>query len=299
MKFKSFISICVLFISLSAYSQDLKSPEANKIAQELKKTINQSISKIIEYERAAGNLSDTFKFSLKQGLEENISLGLIVNKKTKEVILISPGSYADNVGVKSGDILEAFFINKKEVTKLTELSIQQGDKTTFHINRNGVKVELNDYFYPNEPIPAWELTLVQNKPITEENNHHQKTATLNNYQCATLSTFFTPPAAKSLYPVFLTKVNNTKVNSDDRIIRVRPGKYKLVVHHLIPFNELIHAKRYKSNSNRFLELDLEVEADKSYYLASLFDNKSRYKKANEKFWEPVVWKSKDKPCKWE
>lgn len=111
--------------------------------------------------------------------------------------------------------------------------------------------------------------------------------------CGRVSKFLTPPSGRDLYPAdFVTIDGNHKVHTRSEF-RLAPGKHviELVEYITDPMLTLKPHQRQKRKT-----LTLEVEPDLNYYIGAEFIRKNRQDFRNQSYWQPVVWKVKEKSC---
>ncbi|MRX26681.1 hypothetical protein GJS41_00795 [Kangiella sp. HZ709] len=281
----------MLLVPSPSFAQELKSQKSKMLAKELKETINDAITRIIRYEKEISPEAK-IEFNLIQDNEETQSFGLILKKDSTSVILVTPGSNAEKFGIKSGDVIDSFRVNGLDVDLRKPVLFKNGDRIKATLTRGATKVEISDYFQLPQ-LPAWELTLVDTINISDELSQPKPEYAANS--CGHISTYFRPPPSKSIYPASIDRVNEQKLRTEDRIIKVKPGKYTLMIKELIPYRETVHIRRF-NKAEKPLQLEITVEPNKDYYIGAKFDMAQRYAKAGSEFWQPVIWKIADKDC---
>lgn len=108
--------------------------------------------------------------------------------------------------------------------------------------------------------------------------------------CGVISVFSKPPETQDLYQVIVRRI-------DDKGVVEKPT-YKLAVgKHVIKLNDVVTDRRLKvqprNRSARFLEV--QVEANKKYHLASRFFPDKRFTNQGD-YWAPEVWRVTDETC---
>lgn len=108
--------------------------------------------------------------------------------------------------------------------------------------------------------------------------------------CGVISVFSKPPETQDLYPVIVRRI-------DDRGVVEKPT-YKLAVgKHVIKLNDVVTDRRLRVQPrNRSAQyLEVQVEANKKYHLASRFFPDRRYTNQGD-YWAPEVWRVTDETC---
>ena len=102
------------------------------------------------------------------------------------------------------------------------------------------------------------------------------------------------PVTKDVYPVNLNSIDGeTVVNTVDRFA-LSPGKHTLRVIEKIDAPEL--SRRNRQGEERVKYLDIEIEADKLYYLGAQFNRTKRSKIQSGEYWDATVWRVSDGKC---
>ncbi len=275
----------MLFVSPLVQSSELKSPEAKELANELKQTINTTLSKITELERGVGNDNGVSLF-LQQDAEAISSLGLVLSNNNK-VLLVTPQSQADNLGIESGDQILALRIDNKLKDLSTPLQLTSGQAISVQFMRGEQTKTVSGNIALTEAL-AWKLQteIPANQDFDEVEIRDEKV-------CGRISKFFRPPESRDYYPVGINQINGKTIIRGREIVRLSPGK------HVIKLNEYIIPRGLKIRrpiriKGKLIEID--VEPNKTYHLAAKFDSSKRLKSKDEQYWEPIIWKVSDRSC---
>ncbi len=280
----------LLFLSLwvtqaNVFASDFKSKEAKVLAEKLKQSINRTMVKIVEYEKRAGVKEEQLSITIQQESGLQTSLGAVLDKDNR-VLLITHDSQAESMGLLAGDIIQVFNINDQKIDATKDFKLKSGDELKLQVFRDNQSLVLVNKV-TDTVVPAWQLR------VFNDNQENTDNGNLSDSACGRVSVFFTPPETKRLYNTYFSKINEKNLLRSRESIKLTPGKHILYMHELIPFREI----RYRKKSlNRAKPIEIEIEPNKTYYLAAKFDSKNRYKQRNEEYWDPVIWKVVDRKC---
>ncbi|WP_251359977.1 hypothetical protein [Kangiella sp. TOML190] len=293
---KYLLALFLSFISFLALSEDegFRSEKSKQLVKELKYSVNHTIAKILEYEKEAGAGDKSVHFNIEQTSATEKTLGLLVSKN-REVILVSPSSPAERLGIKAGDTIRALSFNEQALDLASENWLKKDGLLIAEIVRDGTYLTLKETIKLSD-TPIWRLEFFANTENYEQLDSSVESMQYDDNACGKVSVFFTPPSTKDLYKSYFTKINDKVItNRYKEIYKLKPGKHIIEIHELFVFKGLtsLQRKNYNSPSK---SIELLIEPNKIYSLAAKFEKSHRHKKRPEEHWEPIVWKVSETSC---
>ncbi|NVJ68101.1 MAG: hypothetical protein HWE16_16575 [Gammaproteobacteria bacterium] len=283
---KKLLLILLVLISPMVKSSELKTAQAKELANELKQTINNTLNKIVELEKAAGHDDKSVDLFIQQDSETASPLGLVLDSN-KKVLLVTPSGQADSLGIKSGDQILALHLNGELQELESPLQLTSGQSISVSLKRGNEKKTLSGEVATTQAV-AWKLqTELPMEEVVESVQEYPDGA------CGKISVFFRPPVTKDYYGVSINQIDGKNIVRGRETVRLRPGK------HIIKLNEYISARGLRVNRPNFVkakELEIDIEVNKTYHLAAEFDSTKRMISRGEPYWKPIVWKVTDKEC---
>lgn len=280
------ISIC-LFGSLSALGQanELKSTEAQILADDLKREISSTLAEIDRLEKQQNPDTNSLSIVLSQPAYNVINFGVVIDPDVNTVLSVTPYSNAESLGLKAGDVIARLSIDGTVVTSLSEgLQLKPGSLIEAQVKRGDNSLTL-DTIAHSKTIPAWRLQV-------SANDSAQKEPELTG--CGYISVFFSPPTTKYQYPAKVFEVDGESGFHLRETIKLPSGTHSLKIHEYIPDSMM---SRRKPSIEKAKELELIVKPNKTYHIAAQFDPEKRLKVVDEDYWKPIVWKVSDSKCK--
>ncbi|WP_412973245.1 hypothetical protein [Glaciecola sp. MF2-115] len=308
------LAVLVLFSSVSNATQT--TPESEALIEELVKQISSTMIAVVDAEKKAGKDVNDLHITLDIPGKHSPNLGLILNvddKKGFRVLNVTPGSLAESLEIRQGDLIAAIngvspdSSDKKVVFAELENTLP-GDTIIFDVYRNGVTKRI-EALVEGQYTPAIKLEIGESSAKNEQESsvEEQEASASNKIEdnetlsessvCGVISTFFKPPETRNLYSVFISQIGERKILSSNTSYKLPPGKHVIRVHEAIddPF-----FKRYTRSTvhrGQFLDFEIEVKENTTYYLAAEFNRNARFKERTGDYWKPVVWRVReDRPC---
>lgn len=292
----TFVITCAT--ALAAQASSNLTPESQQLLTQLENQIQGTLLAVVENENRAGKSMDDFYYLVDLPAKQQSNLGLVVDVDNLElgysVVSVTPGSSADEVKIEAGDRIVA--INQLEINRnnhnlaLAQLQdISPGKKLQLALenesNVRDVELQVKSDYIPGIRLelgsqPAYRVAAADSSSEASE-------------ACGVVSVFFQPPATKDLYSAFINKIGNERKMQHRHTFRLPPGTHRVYLHEQI--NDPFFSRRSKG-SNKAKYIDVEVKANTTYYLAAKFDRSKRNKTHRQEYWEPVVWKTKERPC---
>ena len=280
------LTVCLnLPLLASANAAELKSVEAQILAENLKRQISNTLAEISRLEQLQG--SEGFAISLSQPSFTFVNLGAVLDAESKQVLSITPRSNAESLGLKPGDKIALLKINEESLTDISNgIKLEAGDKIEAEVIRPGVEQTLVlNSVATSKVIPAWNLQVNSGDP--KSTNEFVS-------GCGYVSVFFTPPATKYQYPAKVFEVDGDTGFHLRETIKLPAGQHTLKVHEYIPEQML---PRRKPGIEKAKSLEIMVEPDKTYHIAAQFEPDKRLSLVDEAYWQPVVWKVTESKCR--
>ncbi len=277
--------LCLPIQVIANYVSELKSAEAQILAENLKREINETLAEIRRLEELEE--SDGFTVSFSQPSFSFINLGAVLDPVSKVVLSVSPHSNAEALGLKVGDKISVLQIDEEIITDFSEgIQLKVGNKILAEVIRAGNDQSVSLHTTAkSKVIPAWTLEVSSTKV---------NSASLEMTGCGYVSVFFTPPGTQYQYPAKVIEVNGETGFHLRETIKLPAGQHFLKVHEYIP-EKMLPGRKAGTMKEKILEV--LIEPDKTYHIASQFESEKRLNLAGEGYWEPVVWKVSESKCR--
>jgi|GEM_PF-1806258 len=305
------------FICVSASSGEFKSPQAQKLADQLVQAINQKVAEIAALEIAAGVAPKDVKINLSQ--QERYDSGrfgaIIDAKNTGKIISVTPRGQASQLGLRSGDVILAVNNQPLNTSNKAWLSaLQYADDNTeiaLKVRRNSQELLLSGTFKAKY-IPEWQFIsskelLLQGKlkarfipewslnisaPVMPEKVVRRNESNIPPDSCGRIivsGNASAPNPFNGIQSIAVIKaIDDERVMRERTRIKVSPGDHRFKISSAFEKNE-------EPN-----EYSLYVEPDKNYYMiyaksvdwrdesGNLLDEKS--------YTGPIIWKISQQEC---
>ncbi|HEY9031240.1 MAG TPA: PDZ domain-containing protein [Kangiella sp.] len=280
------LSACLLVsLSASAQTNELKSAEAQILADNLKREISRTLAEINRLESKQDSTTESLSLVLSEPAYQSISFGVVIDPDSNTVLSVTPHSNAEALGLKAGDVIKELSVDGVVVKKIADgLKLKSASSIEAQIRRGDRTIPLNAIAQSNL-IPAWSLQVSSNKSAQNEPELAG---------CGYLSVFFTPPGTKYQYSAKVFEVDGETGFHYRDTIKLPSGPHSIIVHEYIPDGMM---SRRKPGIEKGKTLELTIEPNKTYHIAAQFDPKKRLKVVDEDYWKPIVWKVSDSKCK--
>lgn len=285
---------------IAAQGSSNLTPESQQLLSQLETQIKGTLLAVAENENRAGRNMDKFYYLVDLPAKQQANLGLVVDvndvEKGYSVISVTPGSAADEVKITAGDRIVAInqltinssnhdkaLMQLHDISPGKKLRLALADKDTTRDVELQVK---GDY------LPGIRLE-VGNQPALVE-SYQVASNEENSEACGEVSVFFQPPATRDLYSAYIHKIDDKPMMRHRHSFRLPPGKHRIYLHELIsdPF-----LTRRKSGLQKAKFIDVDIKPDTTYYFAAKFYRAKKFRTFKEEYWEPVIWRTKERPCK--
>jgi hypothetical protein len=252
----------------------------------------------------AGQLEDlNTPILIRRPPERVVDLGLLVDRDDSRGLLILgtvPGGAADALGLQAGDRLIA--ANDVDLRgqgagdRMRELITvwEDGDELIVDVRRGEQKLRL-----------AGSVQVIQLPAMSIELRAASADDLIGTpapgSSCARISTFPGAPRSRNLFPVQLLSVNGRGAGArDQESYRLPPGKVTLRIAERIDsryFSPTANSLRTRRSGDTLLDLELELEAGVTYFLAALFFSDRSERILGGDYWQPVVWRQRGESCR--
>ncbi|WP_085298278.1 PDZ domain-containing protein [Cognaticolwellia mytili] len=294
MKIK-YLSILLLALPLTA--GELKSPQAQRIAEQMSKMITQKIQEITVLEQAAGAKNVQIDLSQPQRFNSG-RFGIILSANSPGLVIsVTPNSQAHNFGIQSGDKITS--INGAEIIdniKPALAVLQYAKKETgveITIMRDGKSMMLAGTLTV-KLTPGWKFSTINQdipQPLMSVTNKIEP----EKQECGQVKLGFRVEESgykvRSLKTVVVVEaIDGVKVENplEQDYLKIPVGYHRLTVHRKIHHFDKEHAES--------AEFNVRIDANRSYFLAYRSDTLFSSNKSKKYAELPVIWKEKQQNC---
>jgi hypothetical protein len=233
---------------------------------------------------------------LEQPARVRYELGAVVDARPEDggpprVMAVTPRRAADRMGLMVGDRLlalgEVRLDTEADAARILREALAGGHgMLRFEVLRDGRSQRLSGHL-DRIDIPAYRLHI--DPPPQMEG-------------CGRISTFLTPPISQELFPALLHEIDGRLYGTlDSEVFRLPTGR------HVLKVSEMIRGDRFLAQQNRqrgrvmrnerFKYLEVDVKPNTKYHLGVRFHSDRRSPIRDQKYWEPVIWKETEEPCR--
>ncbi len=262
---------------------------------------------------ALGSHPEQVALSIDEPEQRAVNLGLLVDATNAtnardglRVLGATPGSTAEQLGVRAGDVLVA--VNGRSLRELgaddhgralaaTTLrsdieSLPDGSSLQLDVVRSGTHLALNGSVQA-VTLPAVRLGLGATMPAVAD----QAGSPTNATGCGRISMQDLAPRQQSLYgALILTIDGNTPGPHTVKKFRVTAGTHEIEVAERIPTSSMGLGEIAAMRSNTLKKLTVTVAPNTTVLIAARFnqDRATRLKEGD--YWDPVAWKEVAESC---
>ena len=291
--------LSILLVALPTVAGELKSPQAQRIAEQMSQVIAQKVQEITVLEQAMGVKNVQIHLSQSQQFNSG-RFGVILSANSPGLVIsVTPNSQAHNFGIQSGDqITSVNGANVLDNIKAALALLQYAENETaieISVTRNGKPVVLTGVLTA-KLTPGWvfatnhtqEVHQPLTKVVTDNDIKSEK------QECGQLKLGFrieSGQKTRSLKTVVVVEaIDGVKVENplEQNYLKLPIGYHKLTVH-----RKIHHFDKSRTES---AEYNVRIDANTSYFLAYRSDTlfSSSY---SQKYAElPVIWKAKQEKC---
>ncbi|MBV2130425.1 PDZ domain-containing protein [Arsukibacterium indicum] len=288
MKVSKLARLYAVMTALWVTGADAQQPEAT---QDIIEAVQTAIM-------ASGNAAEDGPLIIEEPARNYYHFGAVMDRQHK-ILAVTPDSDAERAGVQVGDKVSQINNATLDSTSLEDVlallnDFEEGKPFNVWVNRAGKAIKLQSTV-TRRTIPAWRLVI----------NPEQTTDTAKPLQtggCGFVSVFYFPPRTRELFPTAIRAAGDTDFRTEPYrrtdVVKVGTGLQD------IELAEQIALPRVRWNRSDLWErrkqltqvLQLKIEPNKVYHLASRYIDKPEERTDPAKYWEPVVWKVTDRQC---
>ncbi|MCK7594511.1 PDZ domain-containing protein [Pseudomarimonas salicorniae] len=234
--------------------------------------------------------------TIEQPARVRYELGAVIDSQPEDgglprVMAVTPRRAADRMGLMEGDRLlslgDTRFDSVADPGALLREAVAGGHgMLRFEVLRDGRTRQVSGHL-DRIDIPGYRLQI--DAPAAVEG-------------CGRVSTFLTPPISEDLFPALLHEIDGRLYGSlDSEVFRLPAGR------HVLKVTEMIRGDRFLGQQNRqrqrlmrnerFKYLEIDVKPNTKYHLGVRFFPDRRNPIRDQKYWEPVIWKETEEPCR--
>jgi hypothetical protein len=263
---------------------------------------------------ALGAHPEQVALSIDEPEQRSINLGLLVDATNAanardglRVLGATPGSTAEQLGVRAGDVLVA--VNGRSLRDLgaddrgralaastlrSDIeSLPDGASLQLDIVRSGTHLALNGPIQAVS-LPAVRLALGAAMPAASDQAANGST---NANACGRISVQDLAPRQQSLYGALLLTIDgNTPGPHTVKKFRVTPGVHELEVAERIPTSAMGMGEIAAMRSNTLKKLTVTVEPNTTVLVAARFNHDNATRLKDGAYWDPVAWKVVQESC---
>jgi hypothetical protein len=298
------------------------SAQANAAPDPMRDELRRVLLRLIESGEFGKTPPQDIAFTLDAPAQRTGNLGVVVDSANAaraadglHVIAVSPGSTAQRMGLRAGDVITA--VNGESLAGLGAdgaghaLAAQRlrdrvdaladGSALGFAVKRAGSALELAGTA-SSVTLPPIHLRVGRDELLAAAGDagagrgmrHEPAGAT----GCGFVNVFDVAPRAQNIHGVRLLSIDGHAAGPEGRInFRIEAGHHELEIAENIERPYLSIGSRQRNASGRGVKtLGVDIAPNTTYYLGAQLhvDQRSEYK--DGAYWDPVVWKQAESPC---
>ncbi len=284
----------------------------------LRDELQHVLLRLIESGEFAGTQPEDITFRLDAPAQRMSNLGLLVDSTSAEhardglaVLAVSPGSSAEHLGVRSGDVLVA--VQEVELTnrgadeagramaarllRETVDALPDDMPLRLAVRRDGRPLVLAGPLH-RVTLPPIHLVVGRDALIASTAPGDGRVASVPPASggCGRVSTFDVAPRARQLHAVKLLAIDGHAAGpAGTQNSVLDAGMHTLELAEQIESRYLSFNARQRPSGGKMLQI--EIKPDTTYFLGARLDPARRMEWKDGAYWEPVVWKEAAEPCR--
>jgi hypothetical protein len=234
------------------------------------------------------------------------NLGVLVDSSRKDsdglhVLAITPGSAAEKMGVRSGDVLVAIngrsLAGSDSAAALLRSAVEalpDGGAIGFDVRRDTRLISLSGTL-SNIHLPAMHLTIGNGEQIATAGGSNAAGG------CGRISDFDVAPHQQGLHAAKIISIDGvTPVPQGSHSFRVAAGRHTVKVAELIdsrylPFNDRL--RNAGPSASHYKTVEVDVAPDTTSLIAAHLEDDKRGEWKDGAYWSPVAWKRISENCR--
>lgn len=290
---------------------DADGPGANAaIEQRVRAELQSVVSGLIESGALDAAQARDLHLDVDSPAQQVTNLGLLVDgargdRDGVHVLAVTPGSAAEKIGVRSGDVLVsvddqplAGVDGAAAVLKGRIDRVVGQDTITFGVRRDG-RMETLHGMLSSVYVPAMHLTI--GSAIAASAMAASADTASATGGCGRISDFDVAPRQQGLHGAKIISIDGVAPGPQgSRAFRVDAGRHVVKVAEQIeakylPFNDRL--RNAGLSESRYKTIDVDVAPDTTSLIAVRLVEDQRNQPKNGAYWEPVAWKQVAETCR--
>lgn len=287
--------LLILLVAFELAAGELKSPEAQRIAEQMSQVIAQKVQEITAHEKALGIENVQIHLSQSQQFNSGRFGTLLSANSPGLVISVTPNSQASHLGIKSGDQITAVNgvdISDAENTQSALSVLQYAEDNTaieIVIKRQGELITLSGILMANL-LPSWTFNTDEIATVSAAS----KLVTAQIEACGQIKLGGRIESGQKTRALKTVVV----VEAIDGIKVEKPLQQKFlklpVGYHMLKVYRRIH--HFDENRTESAEFRVRIDANTTYSLAYRSDTVLSSVHTRKYAELPVIWKAKQQAC---
>ncbi|SNY49318.1 PDZ domain-containing protein [Arsukibacterium tuosuense] len=288
MKVTKLARLCAAMTALWITGADARQPEPS---QDVIEAVQAAIM-------ASGNSAEDGPVTIEEPARNYYHFGAVMDRQHK-ILAVTPDSDAERAGVKVGDKVLQINNATLDSTSLEDVlallnDFEEGKPFNVWVNRAGKAINLKSTV-TRKTIPAWRLVI---NPVQNADN----AKSVQTDGCGFVSVFYFPPRTLELFPTAIRAAGDTdfRIERSRRtdVVKIDTGLQDIELAEQIALSRVRWSRSdlWERRKQLTQVLQLNVEPNKVYHLASRFIEKPEDRTDPDQYWEPVVWKVTDRQC---
>jgi hypothetical protein len=285
--------------------------------QRLREELRVLLLDLVESGAFGQTAPDRISLSIDEPRQRVGNLGVLVDSASGErardglhVVGTTPGSSAERMGLRSGDVLVA--VNGAALVNLGDDAeggaraahvlrsqvdaLADGAPLAFDVRRNGRDIAVSGAL-ASTWIPAMRLMVGDGTVLAAAHGNYDPAAT-GAGACGRISIFDVAPRQEQLHGASLINIDGKLAGvSGQTVFRVPAGEHVLEIGERIENRYLTINDRQRNSGRRYKTLTVNVMPDTTYFVAARLNEDKRTEWKDGAFWDPKVWKETAENCR--
>jgi len=289
----------------------------------MREELRRVLLRLIESGEFGKTAPQDIAFTLDAPEQRTGNLGLVVDSANAahaadglRVIAVSPGSTAQKMGLRAGDVLVA--VNGENLAGLGPdnaghaLAAQRlrervdamadGATLTFSTRREGASLQLAGAS-SSVTLPPIHLRVGRDELLAALNGSSGRprkdpAPATTGGGCGYVSVFDVAPRSQNIHGVHLLSIDGHAAGPSGRTnFRIEAGHHELEIAEEIERPYISFGSRQRSVGRSVKTLGVDVTANITYYLGAQLHPDQRNESKDGAYWDPIIWKQADTDCR--
>ena len=312
-------ALMLLFAVAGAASAQADGAPPEPMREELRRVL----LRLIEAGEFGKTAPQDIAFTLDAPEQRTGNLGLVVDSANAahaaeglRVIAVSPGSTAQKMGLRAGDVLVA--VNGENLAGLGPDSarhalaaqrlrervdaLPDGATLTFSTRREGESLQLAGAS-SSVTLPPIHLRVGRDELLAALNGssgraRKEAAPPASSGGCGYVSVFDVAPRAQNIHGVKLLSIDGHSAGPEGRTnFRLDAGHHELEIAEEIERPYLSFGSRQRAVGRSTKTFGVDVSANITYYLGAQLHVEKRNDYKDGAYWDPIIWKQADTECR--